>query len=88
MSKYSLVKQQPICLNEENAGKPKNPIKDFQPFLFFVRGAAGFRLIGEERCKSRVARGFLFRPKLPIWVYFGGPWNGKCCYIFWSFGIY
>jgi hypothetical protein len=21
----------------------------------------------------------------PIWVYFGGPWNGKC---FWSFGIF
>jgi hypothetical protein len=21
-------------------------------------------------------------PKIPIWAYFGGPWNGKCCYIF------
>jgi hypothetical protein len=38
----------------------------------------------------RVARWFLFRPKIPIWVYFGGPWNGKFWYIciFWSFGIF
>jgi hypothetical protein len=30
----------------------------------------------------------LFRPKIPISVYIGGPWNGKCCYIFWSFGTF
>jgi hypothetical protein len=34
---------------------------------------------------TRVARWFLFRPKIPIWIYFGGPWNGKCCYIVWSY---
>jgi hypothetical protein len=34
----------------------------------------------------RAARWFLlFRPKVPIWEYYGGPWNGKCCSIFWSF---
>jgi hypothetical protein len=27
-----------------------------------------------------VARWFIFIPKIPIWVYFGGPWNGKCWY--------
>jgi hypothetical protein len=27
---------------------------------------------------GRVARWFLFRPKIPIWVYFGGSWNRKC----------
>jgi hypothetical protein len=30
---------------------------------------------------SRVARLFIFEPKIPIWVDFGGPWNGKCWYI-------
>jgi hypothetical protein len=35
-----------------------------------------------------VARCFIFSQKIPIWEYFGGPWNGKCCYIFWLFGIF
>jgi hypothetical protein len=26
--------------------------------------------------------------KIPIWVNFGGPSNGKCLYILWSFGIF
>jgi hypothetical protein len=30
-----------------------------------------------------VARWFI-RPKIPIWVYFGGPWNW---YILWPFGV-
>jgi hypothetical protein len=28
----------------------------------------------------------IFLPKIPIWVYFGGPWNGKCWYISGPFG--
>jgi hypothetical protein len=36
--------------------------------------------------RGRVARWFIFKPKLPIWVHFGGPWNGKCCYILRQFG--
>jgi hypothetical protein len=31
--------------------------------------------------KARVARWFVFKPKIPILVKFGGPWNEKCCYI-------
>jgi hypothetical protein len=30
---------------------------------------------------ARVARWFVFKPKIPILVKFGGPWNEKCCYI-------
>jgi hypothetical protein len=29
---------------------------------------------------------FVFKPKIPIWVNFGGPLNGKYWYILWSFG--
>jgi hypothetical protein len=32
--------------------------------------------------------GFFSDQKITNWVYFGGPWNVKCCYIFWSFGIF
>jgi hypothetical protein len=39
------------------------------------------------RVQSRAARRFILRPKIPIWVYFGGPWNEKCWYILRLFGI-
>jgi hypothetical protein len=38
--------------------------------------------------RSRVARWHIFEPTIPIWVNFGGPWNGKGWYILWPFGIY
>jgi hypothetical protein len=37
---------------------------------------------------SRVARWFFFKPKIAIWVNFGGLWNGKCWYILGPFGIF
>jgi hypothetical protein len=46
---------------------------------------------------SRVAIWFICMPKIPILVYFGRPWNGKCSlewkmfvYLFyiWSFGTF
>jgi hypothetical protein len=47
-----------------------------------------FIALSPDPVSTRVARWFLFRPKIPIWVYFAGSWNRKCCYIFWSFGIF
>jgi hypothetical protein len=35
----------------------------------------------------RVARWFVFKPKIPVWVNFGGPLNGKCWHSLWPFGI-
>jgi hypothetical protein len=35
----------------------------------------------------RVARWFVFKPKIPILVKFGGPWNIKCCDILCQFGV-
>jgi hypothetical protein len=37
---------------------------------------------------SRVARWFVFKPKIPIWVSFVGSCNGKSWYILWSFGLF
>jgi hypothetical protein len=31
---------------------------------------------------SRVARSFIFKPKIQIWVNFGGSCNGRFCYIY------
>jgi hypothetical protein len=30
----------------------------------------------------RVARWYIFKQKIPIWAYIGGPWNGKCWYFY------
>jgi hypothetical protein len=37
---------------------------------------------------GRVARWFVFKPKIPIWVNFEGPKIGKCWNILWPFGIF
>jgi hypothetical protein len=37
---------------------------------------------------SRVARWLVFKSEFQILVNFGGPWNGKCWYILWAFGIF
>jgi hypothetical protein len=37
---------------------------------------------------SRVARWYISKPKLPNLGKFGGPWNGKSCYVLWPFGIH
>jgi hypothetical protein len=34
----------------------------------------------------RVARWYVFKPKILIWVHFGGPWNEKSWYTIWPFG--
>jgi hypothetical protein len=41
----------------------------------------------EQSCRgSRVASWYSFKQKIPIWVNFGGPGNGKVWYILWPFG--
>jgi hypothetical protein len=37
---------------------------------------------------TRVARWFVFKPKIPIWVNFGGSCYGKSWYIIWQFGLF
>jgi hypothetical protein len=39
------------------------------------------------RTQIRVARWFVFKPKIPIWVNFGGPCNWRCCYILGTLGL-
>jgi hypothetical protein len=36
----------------------------------------------------RVARWHIFKPKIPIWVNFGGSRNGRCWYILWPIGLF
>jgi hypothetical protein len=38
--------------------------------------------------KPRVARWFVFKPKIQIWVNFGGTCNGRCWYILWTLGLF
>jgi hypothetical protein len=38
--------------------------------------------------RGRVARWFVFKPKIQIWVNFVGSRYGKSCYILWPFGLF
>jgi hypothetical protein len=34
------------------------------------------------------ARWYILIPKIPVWLHFGDPWNGKCWCTLWPFGIF
>jgi hypothetical protein len=54
-----------------------------------IVGALALLLSGKTaHHHSRVARWFIFKPKIPIWINFGGPKIGKCWYILWPSGIF
>jgi hypothetical protein len=42
----------------------------------------------ENRLQIRVARWFVVKPKIQIWVNFEGSCYGRCWYILWPFGIF
>jgi hypothetical protein len=56
--------------NTENKTQMQNP--RVQMFIH------GFDLLHGSSVRTRVARWFIFKPKIPIWVNFGGPYIGKC----------
>jgi hypothetical protein len=35
---------------------------------------------GQVQLSGSTARWYVFKPKIPIWVNFGGPCNGRCWY--------
>jgi hypothetical protein len=49
---------------------------------------ADFRILFYRHVPNRVARWYIFMPKLPIRVYFSGPWNINCWYILSYFRIF
>jgi hypothetical protein len=50
---------------------------------------AGADRLYRRWCRSGLPEGIhIFKPKIPIWVNFGGPWNGKCRYILRPFGTF
>jgi sugar lactone lactonase YvrE len=58
------------------AQKEKNAGQYFSS-MFFV-----------DEAQPGLPDGFFSDQKFPIWARFGGPWNGKCCLTFWSFGVF
>jgi hypothetical protein len=48
----------------------------------------GFLEKKRSRQLTRVARWFIFRPKIAIWVHFGRSFNGGCLCILWKFGLF
>jgi hypothetical protein len=50
--------------------------------LFNTVKVMHYIILTKKRLGFRVARWFIFKPKIPIWVHFGGPWKGKCFIFF------
>jgi hypothetical protein len=77
-------------------------LAEIQPRLLSDTRGCGLTTLGRfrrlrQRCFDglwqfvdwiRVARWYIFKPKIPIWVNFGGPWNLKGWYILWPFAIF
>jgi hypothetical protein len=63
--------------------KEKSSNPGFNP-LFEVTSP----LINCRVFRTSVARCFVFKPKIQIWVNYGKPWNEKGWYSLWLFGIY
>jgi hypothetical protein len=43
---------------------------------------------GKSTKKSGLPDGIFFKPKIPIWVIFGGSCNGRCWHILLPFGLF
>jgi hypothetical protein len=62
--------------------------------LVRTTGLKEIRFVSEKtfrnpnRPTTRVARCYIFKPKIPIWVNFRGPWDEKVSYVLWPFGIF
>jgi hypothetical protein len=55
----------------------------------FIPSAGTMTTLPSHLCKvgwHRVARWYIFIPKIPFWVKFGGSCNGRCWYILRPFG--
>jgi hypothetical protein len=49
--------------------------------LIFIAAHKRERERERERGDTRIARWFVFKPKIQIWVNFGGSCTGRYCYI-------
>jgi hypothetical protein len=71
-------------------GNMENGFRSFKKTLVWsIFNVSFFNFIdGFQHFLTRDARWFVFKPKIQNWVNFGGPFNGKCRYILWPFGIF
>jgi hypothetical protein len=61
----------------------------FSNVFFFLGFSDSFpRKKLNKKTKKRIARWFAFKPKIPIWVNFGGSCNRKSWYILSQFGLF
>jgi hypothetical protein len=64
---------------------PKICFRSVHPILGHHRKVV-IRLLGSAQQGSRVARWFVFKPKIQIWANFGGSCTGRCWFILWTRG--
>jgi hypothetical protein len=60
--------------------------KKFKKWQIFAQ--SGHTCVYCDDLASVLPDGIFSYQKIPIWVYFGGPWNGKCWHILWPFVLF
>jgi hypothetical protein len=77
----------PICASRlDNLSRNRDLFPEKPDGLCFSRYVWGDAL--EIYVTIGVARWYFFRPKIAIWVNFGGSFNGRCLSILWPFDIF
>jgi hypothetical protein len=55
--------------------------------IILKKQSSGLQMVYVEHI-ARAARWFVFKPKIPVWVNFGGSCNGNCQYILCPFDLF
>jgi hypothetical protein len=76
------------CGNLEGVSPERDDGCQIRDFGLFKVPETGYPGSSASVDGCRVARWFIFIPKIPVWVHFGGSWNRKCWYILSTFGIF
>jgi hypothetical protein len=85
--KLSKVNNHPLGeVSFAQSGHP-DPWRFDHPSEIFTAGRTSFYENRFHLC-TRVARWLVFKPKMPIWVNFGGSCDGRCWYVLWPFGLF
>jgi hypothetical protein len=74
------------CLQRCFCSKVSAKRKTQKPNKLSKAVSAKPRLHFKRAHTGRVARWFVFKPKIPIWINFGGPYIGNYFYCFYIFG--
>jgi hypothetical protein len=86
-----------MCDYKDISAELRSEPRDLLIFVYFHITSVATRvwswkylwwMCGNPASRKRVARWYIFKPKIPIWINFGGSYNWRCWYILWPLGLF